>query len=398
MTTQQDPLNLSDEEFANFDWASFTADEEPAGDDNEVEHPDESSATESESTQSSENEIEDVDGEPDTVLEDVNDDPYTRESTQSDDSVDSLEESSDETDGEEEGEEEEDEVDEIIASEEESPAIDYKEEYEKLFSPFKANGRMMQIESVEDARTLMQMGANYNKKMAALKPNLKIVKMLENNGLLDENKISYLIDLNKNNPEAVKKLIKDSSIDVEELDLESEQAYQPKSYAVDDSQLDKELAIDEVLSSIKDTPTYHKTLDIIANKWDARSKQIIQDDPVIIEIINEHLQNGIYDQIHSVMERERMLGRLRGMSDIDAYKTVGDALHKAGKFGAPAPVNDAGKPDTVTKPSKTPDPKLVEKRKAAAITKGSVSQSKANAYNPLSMSDEEFEKIQPQYI
>jgi len=240
----------------------------------------------------------------------------------------------------------------------------------------------------------MQMGANYNKKMAALKPNLKIVKMLDNNGLLDETKISYLIDLSKKNPEAVKKLIKDSSIDVEELDLEAEPKYEPTSYAIDD----KDLEIDEVLNTIKDTPTYHKTLDVIANKWDRRSKQIVQEDPAIIEIINDHIQNGIYDQISEVMERERILGRLRGMSDIDAYKTVGDALHKAGKLGKPAVNMQATKASTQTKPSSTPDPKLVEKRKAAALTKGTTVSSKANAYNPLSMSDEEFEKIQPKYI
>ena len=58
--------------------------------------------------------------------------------------------------------------------------LDYKAEYEKLLKPFKANGRDIQVGSVDDAIALMQMGANYNKKMAALKPNMKLLKMLEN--------------------------------------------------------------------------------------------------------------------------------------------------------------------------------------------------------------------------
>ena len=44
-------------------------------------------------------------------------------------------------------------------------AVTPEDQLKALFSPFKANGREMQVSSVEDIRTLMQMGANYNKKM-----------------------------------------------------------------------------------------------------------------------------------------------------------------------------------------------------------------------------------------
>ena len=43
-----------------------------------------------------------------------------------------------------------------------------EEQLAKLFAPFKANGRELKIESVEEAVALMQMGANYSKKMAGL--------------------------------------------------------------------------------------------------------------------------------------------------------------------------------------------------------------------------------------
>ena len=80
-------------------------------------------------------------------------------------------------------------------AEENTSAIDYEVEYKRLLAPFKANGREISVKSVDDAVTLMQMGANYNKKMAALKPSLKLMKLLENNGLLSEEKISYLIEI-----------------------------------------------------------------------------------------------------------------------------------------------------------------------------------------------------------
>jgi len=99
-------------------------------------------------------------------------------------------------------------------------AVDFEAEYKRLLTPFKANGREIAVKSVDDAIALMQMGANYNKKMAALKPNLKLMKMLENNGLLSEDKIGFLIDLEKKNPAAINKLVKDSGIDPMDLDAE----------------------------------------------------------------------------------------------------------------------------------------------------------------------------------
>ena len=43
--------------------------------------------------------------------------------------------------------------------------VDYKALYEQVTAPFKANGKTISIQSVEEATQLMQMGANYTKKM-----------------------------------------------------------------------------------------------------------------------------------------------------------------------------------------------------------------------------------------
>jgi hypothetical protein len=83
-----------------------------------------------------------------------------------------------------------------------------------------------------------------------------------------------------------------------------------------------------------------------------------------------------------------MLGKLDGLSDIDAYKAVGDALY------IPKPtsqgINTINTP--ASKATNREDPRLVEKRKAASTTKSVASNVKPD-FNPLSMSDEEFEKI-----
>ena len=266
---------------------------------------------------------------------------------------------------------------------------DYKAEVAKILTPFRANGKEIKVESVDDAITLMKMGANYNKKMAALKPNLRLLKMLENNGLLDESKLSYLIDLDKKNPEAIGKLVKDSGIDPLSIDTTDESSYTPQTYTVDD----KQLALDTALEEIRETPSYQTTLNVIGNKWDVASRQIIVANPAIISVLNEQVASGIYEQITAVVERERMLGRLQGLSDIEAYRAVGDTMHANGAF---APKSAA--PAVITPPAapaKKPEAAdLTNRRRAASAVSAKPRTNNASTdFNPLAMSDEEFDKI-----
>jgi hypothetical protein len=306
-----------------------------------------------------------------------------------------------EADSDDEGQDSDDSTDSTSGEDSDSPEetdidsteeIDYKVMYEELLSPFKANGRDMKVDTVEDARTLMKMGANYNKKMSVLKPHLKMVKMLDNHDLLDEEKLSYLIDLSKKDPEAIKKLVKDSGLDPLDIDT-SNIAYKPNAYNVTDN----EVVLDGILDDIRDTSSFNTTIDIIGNKWDEASKDMIAKDPGIIKVINEHVGSGIYKKVSEVVERERILGRLGGLSDIEAYKQVGDAINSNGGFGDPVqatkpqPVSTS-KSNSVNKANIPVDPKLVNKRKAAGSTKSQAGKAKPE-YDILNMSDEEFEKL-----
>lgn len=278
-------------------------------------------------------------------------------------------------------------------AEENTSAVDYEAEYKRLLAPFKANGREISVKSVDDAVTLMQMGANYNKKMAALKPSLKLMKLLENNGLLSEEKISYLIDIEKKNPNAIQKLVKDSGIDPMDFDAEKAGEYKPKIHTVDDREMD----LDTVLDEIQDTPSYNQTLQIVSKSWDGASKQVVANTPQLLKVINDHVANGIYNIISEEVERERVFGRLNGLSDIEAYRQVGDAIQARGGFNhlgnAQAKTNQA--PVVVQpKPKKADEDKLNEKRRAASSTKpANTSQASNDDFNPLSLSDEEFAKF-----
>ena len=274
-------------------------------------------------------------------------------------------------------------------------AVDFEAEYKRLLAPFKANGREIAVKSVDDAIALMQMGANYNKKMAALKPNLKLMKLLENNGLLSEDKIGFLIDLEKKNPAAINKLVKDSGIDPMDLDAEKASGYKQTAYTVDD----REIELDTVLDEIQGTPSYNRTLEIVSTKWDAASKQVIAGSPQLLKVINGHVESGIYDLISKELESERLFGRLNGLSDIEAYRQIGDALHAKGAFNSLAQGSSqtqqkpATQPVVVTPKPKVEDDKLKDKRRAASSTKPAAPTSAPKDFNPLALSDEEFSKL-----
>lgn len=299
----------------------------------------------------------------------------------------------------------------IESEEEEAPEaevasgkeVDYKSEYEKLLKPFKANGRDIQVGSVDDAIALMQMGANYNKKMAALKPNMKLMKMLENHDLLSEDKLNYLIDLSRKDAGAINKLIKESGIDPLSLDTEKADGYTPKSYKVDE----REIELDMVLEQIQHSQAYPRTLEVVSKQWDPASRQVVANSPQLLKIINDHVDRGIYDVIAAEVERERIFGRLNGLSDIEAYRQVGDSIQARGGFdhlsqkrtdqGQQAPT----RPVVVQpKPRVADNDKLREMRKAASTSKpASASATPASDFNPLALSDEDFSKlVQPKFL
>lgn len=270
--------------------------------------------------------------------------------------------------------------------------VDYEAAYKQLTAPFKANGREIQVQSVEDAVALMQMGANYNKKMAALKPNLKLMKLLENNGLLNEEKLSFLIDLEKKNPEAIGKLIKDSGVDPLDLDASKAGDYKPTPHKVDD----RELELDAVLDEIQETPSYTRTLDVVSNQWDGASKNVIANSPQVLKVINSHVQSGVFDVIIKEVEREKMFGRLSGLSDIEAYRQVGDAIQARGGFDhlVPQGQRTQSKPAVVQpKPKMGDEGKRREKRLAAGPSQPAVPSKSNSEFNPLSLSDDEFSKV-----
>jgi hypothetical protein len=280
-----------------------------------------------------------------------------------------------------------------------SGEIDYEVEYNKVMSPFRAAKQEIKPTNVDDLRALAQKGVDYEKKMQIIKPQMRIVKTLERNGLLDIDKVNFLIDLDKKNPEAIQKFLKDNDIDPMDLSSEDNPDYKPNDHMIGDT----ELALDEVLDDIRETSSFNRTITVITKEWDKASTSVLMDDPSIIKTINEHVESGIFDIIANKMASEKTFGRLDGLSDLEAYKKVGDAIHAAGGFNQPNPTDSTSAADSTNQDfsqdsgqtaAQKAEQDLKDRRNAASPTRGSVSPGKSKI-DLSTLSDAEVEALDP---
>ena len=100
--------------------------------------------------------------------------------------------------------------------------------------------------------------------------------------------------------------------------------------------------------------------------------------------LHEEIQMGRFDEVQSQLERERIFGRYKGMSDLDAYIDI---------------VTNMVTNKKMQSESKQPEPKvptkpIPDKTKAAPTrTKQTSKKSSLTAKDIFSMSEEEFNKL-----
>ncbi len=281
-----------------------------------------------------------------------------------------------------------------------SETVDHEAFYTKIMTPFKANGKTIELKTPEEAIQLMQMGANYTRKMQAIQPHRKVLTMLESNDLLDEDKLSFLIDLEKKNPDAIKKLIKDSGIDPLEIDLETDTNYLEGNHKVSDNEVSFRSNIEDIGSTIEGK----ETLNAI-NAWDQASKEVLWGDPKLMPIIHAQREVGMYDRITEEMDRRKILGQIAPETPfLQAYKEIGDEFFTAGKFKdligettsnsqKETQEDKVEKKDPVVVATRTKTPKPTvdngDAASAASPTRSAPKPAKT-MINPLAMSDEDF--------
>ena len=267
---------------------------------------------------------------------------------------------------------------------------DYKAFHDSVVGKaFKANGREITITNPEDVISLMQMGANYHEKMAALKPSRRILKMLEQHELVDEEKLGFLIDLHNKNPQAIAKLVQGSGIDLMDFDVEQGAGYQSQHQAPDEN----EITLEDTIQELKGSEGFREVFNHVTTKWDLDSQNTLASNPGLLRILDSQKSSGVFDQIVNEISRERMLGRLVGVSDIQAYSAI-EAQIQAQQTAKAATI-----PAKATE-TKQVDEKAAAAKKAAAAPRQTTQSKKTldNAEKLFSLSDEEFAKIDPSIL
>lgn len=226
-------------------------------------------------------------------------------------------------------------------------AIDF---FEKVSAPFKADGKDMQVRSPEDAIRLMQMGVNYNRRMAEFKPLRAMDQMLRQHGLNDPAKLSELIDISKGNPEAIQKLLKDKGIDPLDMDVTKDTGYQAPDYQGDPKDLDFQEAIQTTLAA----EGGRDLINDVNAQWDDQSKEALRDQPTIFQNLLAQKSSGVYGKIQDELTYQRSLGFLNNVPFLQAYHQVGDAMQKAGVFGSTENDPHSGGPASMVKPQAVP--------------------------------------------
>lgn len=356
-------FEMSDEEVLNKPHSAF------ADKSSEVDEQHEESETDTE-----DNELQESDVEEDN---DEGDDESTESETDSnDDAGKYLDNSNSDSNDDSEYTEKESEEDT------ETEDLDYEDAYKQIFKPFKANGKEIQVKTAEEAIQLMQMGANYNKKMSGIKDQLPYLKMLEKNELLDTEKLSYAIDLLNGDQRAIAKLVKEHDLDL--FDIEEDEGYAPSDKSVSS----QEIEFQEVVQELKNSENYDRVIHTVTEVMDDSSKQFIVNNPRVMNVFETHISEGIYDTIWNEVERRNATGdSLEGLNSLEAYKVVGDYLNEQGLLGVEAPKEkDTSKQEA--------QEKIKRKKQAASKPKTNPNQkTNTNKINPLEMSDEEFAKL-----
>lgn len=378
MSDDNNALEMSDEDFLNADPADFVEEAE----DTDVQE-DEDTEPDTEEDEEDESEDEESDDEEDPTGEEDEGEP---EGDMGGDNADNSDTDSSDNSADTDVED---------TSSTETTDADFAAIGKQIMSEFKANGSTMKMKSAEDAIRLMQMGANYHKKMAGLKPSLKTLKLLENNGLLEQDKLNFLIDLNQRKPEAIAKLLKDGEVDPMDINVDDGADYKPSNRVVND----KEMILDEVLDSISSSAHYDRTLTVLGDEWDTASRGMIAEQPEVIRTINNHMENGIFDQVVEAMNYERSMGKLVGVSDFDAYQQIGaymneNKLFKSSTVAAPV-ANQQNNQEPASQANNDSEQAQRKNRKKAASSsrQRQAPKGKKENYNPLAMSDEEFLKL-----
>ena len=275
-----------------------------------------------------------------------------------------------------------------IQNSENKEAIDYEGFYKKVMAPFKANGKLYNLKNADEVISLMQKGVDYTRKTQDISRVKKQIAMLERANLMDENQISFFIDLMSGNQEAIRKLLKDKNIDAFSLPSEEE----PINYVGGSHNISsEELFFEDTVKDIADQDGGRDFLKDYSNLYDKETRAQLYSNPNLLKGLFSNKQSGVYDKIVGEIDRLRVLGQIpENVPFIAAYNFVGNML-----FGDGNQNSRKGYQQPLTRRPATTSTRLnnSNRAKSAGITRSSPSAvNNASLEEILNLDDDEFMK------
>ncbi len=207
---------------------------------------------------------------------------------------------------------------------------DYKNAYKELLKPIWARGHNFTPRNIEEVKTLMSQGVDYLYKTQQLAKSRKQVELLQRENISDED-LTFLIDLKKGNPEAVKKFFSDTKLNPYDIDTTEAPNYQPQTHMIDDATL----ALRDSVNNLMSKPDGKACYDELVNTLDVESQNHFLKEPDLLDTFYQHQHitvgnnKSLYTLIKEEIDHAKALGQLpQSMTFLDAYRTVGDRLFR----------------------------------------------------------------------
>ena len=265
----------------------------------------------------------------------------------------------------------------------------------------KANGLDFDF-TLDELQQLAPKALDYTKKMQEIAPWRKTISALKENNVSNED-VNLLIDVLKGDKNAIASILKRSNVDALELDVENN-SYQPNSYGRDET----ELAIQDVVEKYSHDADFGITADIVANKWDAASREVFFKNPDLIEKLHADVKNGDYMPVYAEAQKLKALDGGK-KSDLDYFIQAGKIYHEGKQlamFNQQRMLADQAKKDADLAKAKSEEDARIAKakedaakraanEKAAKARKAAAPTQKKPAKNVvdyLNESDEQYEE------
>lgn len=278
---------------------------------------------------------------------------------------------------------------------------DYEKAYKDLLKPLWARGHNFTPRNIEEVKTLMSQGVDYLYKTQQLAKSRKQVELLQRENISDAD-LTFLIDLKKGDPEAVKKFFADNKLNPYDIDTSEEVKYQPKTQMVDDATL----ALRDSVNNLMAKPDGRDCYNELVNTLDTESQNYFLKEPQLLDTFYQHQHTivgnnkSLYTIIKEEIDHAKALGQLpQNMTFLDAYRTVGDNLLRVNQAVNQPSYNQVNQVRSTTAPeihqrlgSVQNRANTNEKLRSAGVSPKTKATRSKQVIDPFDMPDDEFLK------